>query len=396
MPAKTNEKTPIKKSSLRPIKNFFIPHESNNFKAHALHPSHLMFHALAAFFLKMFVFVAVSFLPFSALVAPDLLLRQEQKIIELTNNIRESLNIPPLKTNPQLARAAANKAKDMSGLEYFSHTSPDGKTVADWIVAEGYDFAVSGENLAVGFSLPQNIIAGWRKSQTHYANLIDENFSEIGVGIALGRYKEKETVYVAEFFATPNQIASSAPVAKTKPAVTKPALTNLIVENKTSLKSVPTRSGNLLEATATLNKPAESATIFFADYKIPLQPSPTDSNTWTGTLVTDAEKKQEYDPIVLAAVAVKDSDGKILMQDIPVENISVAQPGFIDIYNFYKKNPSFLTQLFKFNNIYYALVISIIFIALLGGVFVEIKHKHKEALFPAFGLMAFLLILIRF
>lgn len=93
---------------------------------------------------------------------------------------------PPLVWNNQLADAALGHAQDMFNRNYFSHTSKDGRTMADRVMAAGYtyqgykSFAV-GENIAQGQMSIAEVMAGWLKSEGHCKNLMNPTFKEIGV-----------------------------------------------------------------------------------------------------------------------------------------------------------------------------------------------------------------------
>ncbi|PLX25308.1 hypothetical protein C0580_02820 [Candidatus Parcubacteria bacterium] len=185
------------------LSDLFIPSARNNYRPKALHPHRLMFHAFAAVAIKV---VMVGFLlsfPIQAWLSPDVLYEQSQKIVQLTNNFRQSLNLGTLTVNTSLQNAALNKAQDMLVNEYFSHVGPDNKSLRTWLLESGYAFRVAGENLAIGFSSAESVFSAWQKSPTHYANIIDPEFTEIGVGAVNGTYKGYETTLVAQYFGQP-------------------------------------------------------------------------------------------------------------------------------------------------------------------------------------------------
>lgn len=39
-----------------------------------------------------------------------------------------------------------------------------------------------GENIAAGYSTPEAVVEGWKNSSGHRANLLNPNFTELGVG----------------------------------------------------------------------------------------------------------------------------------------------------------------------------------------------------------------------
>ncbi|MBT3369059.1 MAG: hypothetical protein HN416_18090, partial [Nitrospina sp.] len=84
--------------------------------------------------------------------------------------------------------------------EYFSHISPENKNVASFLREVGYDYKVAGENLAMGFTTAEEVVQAWKDSPTHYANIIDGEFNDFGIGIETGKYNKIPTVYVAAHF----------------------------------------------------------------------------------------------------------------------------------------------------------------------------------------------------
>ncbi|MFA4941558.1 MAG: CAP domain-containing protein [Patescibacteria group bacterium] len=209
------------------LKDLFIPHAGNDYKPQALHPQRVLFYALSAILVKFLVIAFVVVIPISAWLTPDVLSEQAQKIIELTNKIRNNLGIQSLVENNLLTQAAYSKAEDMLFNQYFAHIGPDKKTIKEWLAGVNYKYAVAGENLAMGFSSAEEVVNGWVKSQTHYANIIDPDFSEIGVGMSSGLYENYDTTLVAQFFGSKQPVVSVAVAAEKKdniiPKIEEPA-----------------------------------------------------------------------------------------------------------------------------------------------------------------------------
>ena len=124
-------------------------------------------------------------------------------LIDLTNEKRFSRNVSPLEVNPTLTAAAQLKANDMAQRSYFAHTSPEGKSPWYWFREGGYSFRYAGENLAVNFADSEDIVEAWLVSEGHRANLLNDRFTEIGIAIAPGFYKGRESVFVVQFFGHP-------------------------------------------------------------------------------------------------------------------------------------------------------------------------------------------------
>jgi hypothetical protein len=161
--------------------------------------------------IKVILVIFLIVLPISAWLTPDLLLEQSQKIIQLTNSIRNNLGVKPLTESSLLNQAASNKAEDMLNNQYFAHISPDQKDVTSWLTGVGYNYSYAGENLAIGFASAEDVVNAWTQSQTHYNNMVDPDFSEIGVGMISGLYNNYETTLVAQYFASPKIVPAIVP-----------------------------------------------------------------------------------------------------------------------------------------------------------------------------------------
>lgn len=221
------------------LKDLFIPHEGNDYQPHALHPKRLAFHAASAVVIKLALIGFIYLLPISAWLAPDVISAQGAKIIELTNQLRQRLGVNSLTENRLLDLAADRKAEDMVIKQYFAHTSPEGRGLAYWLKQTSYKYAVAGENLAMGFSEPQDIVDAWVKSPTHYKNLIDKDFKQIGVGMSAGTYLDTETTFVAQYFGAPRtDTVPAEPVKAPKVTMVAPAKPNQVLGSRETVKTV--------------------------------------------------------------------------------------------------------------------------------------------------------------
>lgn len=87
----------------------------------------------------------------------------------------------PLLWNDKLTLAAEGHSQDMAMKNYFSHTSADGRTLADRVNATGYSWSSLGENIAAGYPGVNAVMDGWIASPGHCANLMNAGFAEVGV-----------------------------------------------------------------------------------------------------------------------------------------------------------------------------------------------------------------------
>lgn len=124
----------------------------------------------------------------------------ETNILNLTNNERAKYGAASLSWNYKLATAARSKAQDMIDKDYFSHTSPDGRTPWSFITAAGYNYIYAGENLAMNFTSAEDVMSAWMASGSHRDNILSGNFKELGVGVVTGEYQGYTTTVVVQMF----------------------------------------------------------------------------------------------------------------------------------------------------------------------------------------------------
>lgn len=113
----------------------------------------------------------------------------EQEVIRLVNEIRAENGLKALTYDWELSRVARYKSQDMKDNGYFSHTSPVYGTPFQMIKNFGISYRSAGENIAKGYSTPQAVVNGWMNSSGHRANILNANYTHIGVGyVASGNY----------------------------------------------------------------------------------------------------------------------------------------------------------------------------------------------------------------
>lgn len=121
----------------------------------------------------------------------------EKQVVTMVNQERAKLGLAPLKENWQLSRVARYKSEDMRDKNYFSHTSPTYGSPFDMMKNFGIKYMAAGENIAMGQQTPTAVMTAWMNSAGHKANILNANFTEIGVGVA----KDKNgTIYWTQQF----------------------------------------------------------------------------------------------------------------------------------------------------------------------------------------------------
>ena len=110
----------------------------------------------------------------------------EQEVIRLVNEIRAENGLKTLTYDWELSRVARYKSQDMKDNKYFSHTSPVYGTPFQMIKNFGISYRSAGENIAKGYSTPQAVVNSWMNSSGHRANILNANYTHIGVGYVAG------------------------------------------------------------------------------------------------------------------------------------------------------------------------------------------------------------------
>ena len=103
-----------------------------------------------------------------------------QQVIDLVNQERAKAGLSPVTEAADLSAAAAVRAQEIT--RSFSHTRPDGTYYNTVLNGNGVSYMGSGENIAYGQATPAAVMNGWMNSQGHRANILNKNFTEIGVG----------------------------------------------------------------------------------------------------------------------------------------------------------------------------------------------------------------------
>jgi len=194
------------------LKNYFVPHEHNEYKPHFFREMSILVVSLVVV-LAFFGAVAHQVI----ILKTDLLAEVFPKVlVDLANNNRRITNLQALHPDPLLEEAARLKALDMSRRGYFAHTSPEGVSPWFWFRAAGYEFTYAGENLAIDFSDSIDVDRAWMASPGHRANILNNNFTEIGIATAKGVYEGRETTFVVQMFGRPAE--KKVAVAETTPS----------------------------------------------------------------------------------------------------------------------------------------------------------------------------------
>ncbi len=103
-----------------------------------------------------------------------------QEIMDLVNAERAKAGLAPLALVSEISQAAELRASDL--YSKFSHERPDGSSYKTALHQYGISYRGTGENVAYGYRTPKAVMEGWMNSEGHRNNILNEKFTNIGVG----------------------------------------------------------------------------------------------------------------------------------------------------------------------------------------------------------------------
>lgn len=124
-------------------------------------------------------------------------------VVKLTNDNRRDAGAEKLRTDVKLMNAAQTRAEECASIDSIrvngaSHKRPDG---SEWYtvlgVSENYNY---GENTGQGCDTPEYMMEVWLNSKGHKANILNEDYTKIGVGCAVS---SGGTVFCVQIFYRP-------------------------------------------------------------------------------------------------------------------------------------------------------------------------------------------------
>ena len=123
-------------------------------------------------------------------------------ILDLANAERSRAGVAALHANAQLTQAAQIQAGQNASAGRLDHVMPESRypRVEDRLAAVGNRWSAYGENIAYGQRGAMEVMASWMGSSGHRGNILNANFTELGVGYATD---SAGRMYYAQVFARP-------------------------------------------------------------------------------------------------------------------------------------------------------------------------------------------------
>jgi hypothetical protein len=115
----------------------------------------------------------------------------ERVVFALTNQERARYRLPPLRDDEALDSIARGHSEDMLRRGFFSHTNPDRESPGDRmarlhriLIGEGGENIWSGSGYNAN-AVAEQIVADWMNSAGHRANILNAEYTHLGVGVAM-------------------------------------------------------------------------------------------------------------------------------------------------------------------------------------------------------------------
>src|SRR3954454_7838594 len=151
-----------------------------------------------------------------------------QATLCLLNDERAAAGLRPLTYSATLTQPSAAYSTRMVGENFFAHVSPDGSTLESRLTAARYiapdgDWFV-GENLAWGqgnLATARSIAIAWMNSAGHRHNILEPDFTEVGIGIVPGTPGDPSwgATYTTDFGNVTHDAQTASAVASAASAV---------------------------------------------------------------------------------------------------------------------------------------------------------------------------------
>jgi len=138
----------------------------------------------------------------------------EAAFVSALHQVRANVGLPALTLNSQLSNLSRGHAQVMADAGSIFHADP---------ISAGYNgpWSKMGENVGSGGGV-QTLVNAFVASPSHYRNIIDPDFTQIGVGVV---WLENALYTTHRFIQVPGETAATtttAPPATTAPPTTSP------------------------------------------------------------------------------------------------------------------------------------------------------------------------------
>jgi uncharacterized protein YkwD len=179
---------------------------------------------------------------------------QEQALLGLVNQYRQSYGKAPLAMHPAVTTASAWFSRDMASKNYFppTHVDSNGRAVDQRLTWCGVTYVNWAENIYAGSADAQSVFNAWRASSTHNANMLRDGVTSAGVARAYAAGSAYGWYWTLD-------LTDTAPAAATTATTTTASTTtSTTVPVTTTTTTAPTTTTTTTWPTTTTTRPTTS------------------------------------------------------------------------------------------------------------------------------------------
>jgi hypothetical protein len=270
------------------------------------------------------------------------------------------------------------------------------------------------------------------KRPTHYKNLIDSDYIQLGTSMMSGLYNDIPTAYAVAHFGAPTEAAVPAFsqaaldkkvfVAAAKPltATATPAVLGTIQKTVTPVPPAPVKlptpvafarskldyspehsgvawkevaGGIEVHITAAVTGSVKEARVVFSDSTVLL--APTDAvGVYAASHLLHVSKQELFKVIVFPTIEVVATDGEKLSDTIAWQNPPVISPTPLERYMAAERSVPLAASLFTFSRGLYIGFLILFTLSFISLIAIEVRKQHPHIIVQTLGLMGLLVVLI--
>lgn len=106
------------------------------------------------------------------------------EVLSIINGYRKKGDLEPLELSKTLTVIACVRAEEIAWSGAHSHRRPNGRMFSSILKEAGITTGIVGENIGWGYETAQDVCIAWKNSESHYENIMNPDFTEIGIGVS--------------------------------------------------------------------------------------------------------------------------------------------------------------------------------------------------------------------
>ena len=122
------------------------------------------------------------------------------EVLRIINGYREEGGLEPLKLNEELTIISCARAEEIAWSGNHTHTRPNLSSWSSIMRDNGFSEGTAGENIGWGYADARSVCEAWKASKTHYENIMNPEFTEIGIGVAPDADAQKNLCWAQHFY----------------------------------------------------------------------------------------------------------------------------------------------------------------------------------------------------